>query len=357
MTKILFAAQYLTGGGAERVVSVLSSALAERGYEVGVLLFQTSREAYPLSDKVTRFQMDPDTYSSKIKRLLFIRGVLRQMRPDYLIPFVYEPMLYCYVARFGFRTKYIATVRNYPRLYPADPRRRALADWMYTHSDRCMLQTREQAQYISWKSDDDWFVVPNPVDSRFLQAAYSYRQTAKRFAAVGRLTAQKDYPTMLAAFETLAGKYPEAELYIYGTGEEKDSLDRAIRERKLENRIRLCGRTENVTDALLQADAYVLSSRYEGMPNALMEAMAVGLPCISTACPTGPRDLIEDGESGLLVEVGDVEALASAMEKLLTDFPLRKRLGENARRTIASRCTLDSVVSAFEEGLTRPGKK
>lgn len=351
MTKILFAALSLTGGGAERVVSVLSSALAEKGYEVGVLLFQTSQAEYALSHRVKRYQMDEETYASKAKRLRFIRKVLKQTRPDYLIPFVFEPMLYCYIANLGLPTKYIATVRNYPRMYPAERWRRALAAWISTHCHRCMLQTREQAECFRWKSEDDWFVVPNPVDSRFLQVENSCRERVKRLTAVGRLNAQKDYPTMIAAFAMIADKFPEVELDIYGTGEEREHLEREIRDRHLESRIFLRGRTENVMDALHQADGYVLSSQYEGMPNALIEAMAVGLPCVAAACPTGPRDLIEDGESGLLVPVGDPAALAAAMERLLSDPTLRKRLGENARKTIQEHYTLDSVLAAFEEGL------
>lgn len=351
MAKILFAALSLTGGGAERVVSVLSSALAEKGYEVGVLLFQTSKAEYALSDRVKRFQMDAETYVSKGKRLRFIRKVLKQTRPDYLIPFVFEPMLYCYIANLGLPTKYIATVRNYPKLYPSESWRRAVAAWISTHCHKCMLQTQEQAACFRWKSEDSWFVVPNPVDSRFPQAEYTCRETAKRLTAAGRLNEQKDYPTMIAAFAMAADKFPEAVLDIYGAGEERERLEQDIQDRHLENRVFLRGRTENVLEALKQADGYILSSKYEGMPNSLMEAMAVGLPCVSTVCPTGPRDLIEDGESGLLVPVGNAQALAAAMEKLLSDADLRKRLGENARKTIQERYTLDSVVAAFEEGL------
>ena len=351
MTKILFAALSLTGGGAERVVSVLSSALAEKGYEVGVLVFKTSQAEYALSDRVRCYRMDEETYASKAKRVQFIRRVLKQARPDYLIPFVFEPMLYCYIADLGLPTKYIATVRNYPKLYPSEPWRRALAAWMSTHCHRCMLQTREQADCFRGRSGDSWFVVPNPVDSRFLSAEYTYRETAKRLTAVGRLNEQKDYPTMIAAFAMAADKFPGAVLDIYGAGEEREHLEQEIRDRHLENRVFLRGRTENVLDALKQADGYVLSSSYEGMPNALMEAMAVGLPCVSTACPTGPRDLIEDGENGLLVPVGDPAAMAATMEKLLGSFTLRKRLGENARKTIQESYTLDSVTAAFEKAL------
>ena len=135
---------------------------------------------------------------------------------------------------------------------------------------------------------------------------------------------------------------------IYGEGDKRGELEKLVEELGLKDRISLPGNIRNIADEMEKNSLFVLSSDFEGMPNALMEAMALGLPCVSTDCPCGgPRYLIKNGENGVLVPVGDADALAEAMKKMLHDEDLRIRIGNNAR-TIQTRLSPEKIYGQWE---------
>ena len=149
--------------------------------------------------------------------------------------------------------------------------------------------------------------------------------------AAGRLDENKNHAMLIHAFSRIAGEYPNMQLVIYGEGELREQLTKLIKEKELEERISLPGSIDNVADEIGRAKIFALTSNTEGMPNTVIEAMVLGTPVISTDCPCGgPAMLINDGENGLLVPVGDAYALADAMRKLLADEGLAQKISENA---------------------------
>ena len=175
-------------------------------------------------------------------------------------------------------------------------------------------------------------VIPNAINPVFLRPAYE-GEREKTVVAAGRLTKQKNFELLIRSFAQIAPKFPEYRLVIYGKGGLLESLKALAVELGVGERVEFPGYVDNMAETLERASMFVLSSDYEGMPNALMEAMASGLPVVSTDCGGGgARFLVRDGENGLLVPKGDENALAEAMEKVLSDQALAKTLGDNARQ-------------------------
>jgi glycosyltransferase involved in cell wall biosynthesis len=171
---------------------------------------------------------------------------------------------------------------------------------------------------------------------------------SRRIVAVGRLSEEKGFHALIEAFRLVAPQYPDWTLTIFGEGDERGRLERLVQQSQLAARVHLPGWTEDVKGALLSGELFVLPSRYEGFPNALLEAMAVGLPCISFDCDSGPREIIRHGMDGLLVPAGDVRQLAEALASLMGDPSLRQKLGSEARNVV-TRFSREAIYGQWDQ--------
>lgn len=316
--RILLVAPTISGGGAERVVSVLSSALAEIGYQVILVLYKRYENEYALSDKVNVFIL-PKRNSGEITLFYFIRKfyafrkIIQKTAPDVLIPFLPYQVEQSFLASRGLNIPMVVTVRNNPQFDTPNEKMRRRRDWIAKHTEAIFVQNEEQKAYFDAKTQKKCFVVPNPISRDILDSNYRPSGSIKRFVTMGRLEEQKNHKLLISAFAEVLKVQSDLILDIYGSGTLKDILQQQIDDLGVGDNVRLCGRTENVTETLMKYDAFVMSSNYEGMPNALMEAMGVGLACISTDCPMGPRHLIGQNERGILVETSNRNQLAGAI--------------------------------------------
>jgi glycosyltransferase involved in cell wall biosynthesis len=193
-------------------------------------------------------------------------------------------------------------------------------------------------------------IIPNPINPEFNGSTKEARRrgSGHTIVAMGRLVRQKGFDLLIEAFARCAGQHPEWSLVILGEGEERSNLESLISAMGLQDRVRLAGKVPQPSHILGQADLFVLSSRFEGFPNALMEAMACKLAVISTDCPNGPRDIVRDGVDGLLIPPDDVNALAKGMDRLMANPMERQRLGAGATEVV-KRFSIEKIMSMWDE--------
>lgn len=340
--KILFHINSLGNGGAERVVSVLSDCLILDGYEVVIVTLWRAEEEYRLDDKIVRINLGDkktEKITGRIKRAVNrfadLRRIIKKETPDIVISFCNKANFRCAFAMAGIKTPLLISVRNDPRIDYA-PYKFA-AWWMEKKAAGCVFQTPDAQEFFHNRLKEKSRIIWNPVDSKYF-ASDSERKKGNFIAAVGRISFQKNHMLLLKAFYRIKDKFPETELRIYGEDCEeaaREALDQYIKEQGLESRVKFMGQCSELENELKEALLFVLPSDYEGMPNALIEAMVLGLPVIATDCPCGgPAMLIEDQASGILVPVGDEHGMAEGMEYLLKNRDAAEKMGKNAKKII-----------------------
>lgn len=314
--KILFTIRSLTGGGAERVVSVLSGLLADVGEDVHIITYKTSERDYSISEKVQIHEMPQrkDSTITKGMRIFDMRKIIKEIQPDVIIPFVGTVLYVSWLAITGMKIPFVLTIRNNPWTMPEKRLLRNFRDYLAKKSCAILVQNEEQSEYFSADLRKKCFVVPNPLSSKFIDNHKEiYSRKISKIIAVGRLHEQKNYPLLLKAMVDITKIKSEITLDIFGEGNQKKYLEGLVDEYGLANHVFLRGRSQSIEKQLQVADMFVMTSDYEGMPNALMEAMAFGVPCISSDCKTGPRSLIKSFENGLLFQTNNVEDFDSVI--------------------------------------------
>ena len=354
--KIAFLSGNLTDGGAQRVISIVASGLAEKGHEVYVVLFSRNEKEYPLNEKIRLIALGDsfEEYSkmSGLERIFKIRKLLKNIKPDVAIGFL-EGGYALYLSSFGMNFAKVASARIDPQMIFNKKGLRAMINrkW-FLSADRVVLQTKKQSVRVPNKLRKKCVVIGNPVQDRALENRVEVRDECNKIVMVGRLAKQKNYPMVFDAILNVIKINKNIHLSIYGKGGEEKELSMLIQEKELQDYVSLCGWTQDTIEELKKHDMYILSSNYEGMPNALMEAMAVGLPCISTNCDTGPEDLIKDGSSGFLIPVGDVEMLSERIIHIMCmPKEQRSKMGALAHECVLNEFSCDNIVKKWENML------
>ena len=350
--KILFHINSLGKGGAERVVSVLSRYFAEDGYEVVIVTLWRAGEEYELSKAVRRIDLGELAAGRRggrrllaLRRFTDLRSVIRREQPGIVISFCVKANFRSAFAMLGMKTPLLVSVRNDPKTDYAP--HAGATKWMERKACGCVFQTEEARQFFSPDFQKKSRVIWNPIDEKYLLAGQKSQMQRtendkeqdtrlNRIVTVGRISRQKNHMLLLRAFCRIKDQFPDMVLQIYGEEGEsgvKEELESYMADKRLEERVLFMGQNSSLEKELREAALFVLPSDYEGMPNALMEAMVLGLPVIATDCPCGGvAALIEDGVSGLLVPVGDENRLAEAMARLLGERELARSMAENAAK-------------------------
>lgn len=359
--KICIAIHGLAYAGAERVAASWANYLTEQGHSVSVIVYAHSSDTYDLHEQVRVIPL-ADTkeayfHMPKFRQFSRIRQVIRQEKPQVLISFLPKMQISVMLATLGMKIKRLETVRNNPWIDTDVSGKRLLWNLCFRRSDAILVQTKEQSEYFSEKLQKKCVVISNPISRSFSnqQKHYSQEKTS-RFVAVARINTQKNYPMMLRAFAQAAKNDPSCTLDIYGAGlpEKVQAIQDLIRQLGMENNIRLCGWRRDISDILLQYDAFLMSSDYEGMPNALAEAMSAGLVCLSTDCKTGPKDMICSGTNGILAKTGDVNSFADGITSILNmDQQQRAEMGRLARETILEMCSEENTLARLNRLIER----
>lgn len=328
--KILFYTMTMHSGGAERVIANLANEFAKE-YDVSITTLFDSKTYYKLDDRISISspRNRKDTLINRIKNIKHIYKTTKLINPDVIIAFC--PTM-CFIACFlrivskSFRKiKIIISERNDPNNEYKNRAIKLIANYLYSKSDIIVFQNNGAKAFFDKKIRKKGVIIPNPINEKFIRIKNLARHREKTIVNVGRLEPQKNQELLIRACAKVFKEKPEWKLKIYGEGSLEPKLRALIAQLKMKNKIYLLGRCNTLENELPSNSIFVLSSNYEGMPNALMEAMACGLTCISTDCPCGgPKELIKDRENGYLVKVNDLDGLVSAILEA-TDNPLRAK--------------------------------
>ena len=337
MKKILFYINTLKYGGAERVMTNLSSQFADKGFEVLFVTSYPSDGEYELNKKIKRYNLESENYpSSKIKRnyirIKRLRQICRIEKPDVLVAFMAEPNFRAIIATLGLKTKTVISVRNDPKKEYAGRLMNFVGKYILPMADGCVFQTEDAKKWFPKKLQNKSTIIFNAVKREFFEAKRN--PVGGLVVTCGRLEVQKNHQLLIKAFSNVVRKIPNAKLLIYGDGSLKETLQQLIDNLGLCDSVKLMGQTSDVVGTLEMADVFVLPSLYEGMPNALMEAMAVGVPCISTDCPCGGSRMLLDGKNGVLINNNNLDELSNALNNLLLDNNKKKTISIKCRETV-----------------------
>lgn len=350
--KICIAIHDLAHAGAERVAASWANYLAKQGHDVFVLVYACGKDLYDLQEGVrvvpvaqtreTFFQM------SAVSQLKNMRKIVRSERPEIMISFLPKMQIYMMLATLGMRIRRIETVRNNPWIDKDVAGKRMLWNLCFRRSNAIVVQTEEQSLYFPESLRRKSIVIRNPISGDFLKEQKVYgNRSVEKFISVARINTQKNYPMMARAFAEATKDRPDCKLDIYGAGtaQATQELQALIDQLGMGERIQLCGWKRNVSELFADYDAFLMSSNYEGMPNALAEAMASGLVCLSTDCKTGPKDMIDSGENGFLAATGDTASFADGIQTILRMEPQQcAAMGNAARETIMQMCSEENTL-------------
>jgi GalNAc-alpha-(1->4)-GalNAc-alpha-(1->3)-diNAcBac-PP-undecaprenol alpha-1,4-N-acetyl-D-galactosaminyltransferase len=355
----------LNAGGAERVLSILANAWAEQGEDVSLITFELPhyQSFYPLSPKVKLHNLDllnRGTKNSLLKTLKVLRrfGILRKVfkkqKSDCIISFMDTVNMLTILSTIGLNVPVIISERVDPHCHSIGTFKNFLRKLTYPLAQHIVVQTKRVQDYFPKKLHSRISIIPNPVStpSDLQQTTIDFEK--KKIIAIGRLEPQKGFDLLLKAFAILHNQYSEWELVVWGEGPERSTLE-ALRDRLgLKSSVQFPGLTKNVYQALSAGSLFVLSSRFEGFPNSLCEAMATGLPVIAFDCGSGPSDIIRHEIDGLLVPAQNVDALVNAMLQLVQSVELRKQYGNRAKE-ISARFSLIRILDQWNSVIAQGG--
>jgi glycosyltransferase involved in cell wall biosynthesis len=363
--RLLIFISSMSSGGAERVSANLANHWATEGWEVTIVtLEQQSLDFYELHPAVKRIALELAGESAgvlaglwqNIRRVITLRQALRQSQPDIALGMMTTANVLLALAAWGLPTlRTIGAERNHPPQLPLGYIWETLRRHTYGLLNAVTALSSDGKDWIKSNTNAKRVaVIPNAVtwplswqEPRISPSAL-HQSERRLLLAVGRLDAQKGFDWLIEAFSNLADEHSDWDLVILGEGPLRIALEEQVRDLGLERRILLPGRAGNMAEWYESADFYVMSSRFEGFPNTLAEAMAHGLAAVSFDCDTGPRDIIRHELDGLLVPQGNVTELTAALDRLMSDALTRQRFAERAME-VRERFSMERITGMWEK--------
>lgn len=330
----------LSRGGTERVVVNLIDYLLEKGDNVTLVTQEKHENEYPLNPAAKRFLLaltQEEETGSRIGNLKArykkLTNIWKEQKVEVILSFIGKCNFMAIETGKKLNIPVAVCVRALPELEYDTFIMRARAKMLFPKANRCVFQTKDQMKFFSKKVQEKSVILKNPMNEVFFEPPYDGIRE-KTIVTVGRIDQNKNHRLIIDAFNSIQSTIPEWKVVIYGDGELRNELIEYVKDLGLEDRISLPGNVENVAEKIKKTGVFVLSSDTEGSPNALIEAMLLGIPVISTDCPSGgPSELIRDGVNGLLIPVGDVAVLQDNLQKLINNLQLQKQLSQNSLKT------------------------
>jgi len=369
--RLTFLIHDLGMGGAQRAVVMLANKLVSRGVSVDIVVVVDSVEsAYCIDSRVmvrsARLAVASGSgfaaVFQNIRRVSKLRSILSDLRPDCAIGIGYSANVLVGLSCIGSSVRAIGAEHSSPEHYPSGLVWRIVRRYCYRYLESVICLSSEASQWLLANTRVKHApVIPNGIELPLentgeVADVAQWVGTKRMILSVGRLVESKQFDQLIEVFARLTDRYPDYVLVILGDGSEKRALQKLAQRRSVAQSVVMPGTVGNLADWYSAATVFVSVSRLEGFPYGLLEAMAHGLPCVSYDCSTGPRDMINDGESGVLVQLDDRDAMYTAINRVLDDAHYRKSLAENAV-AVKEQFSLDAVCSRWLDYIQSGGEK
>jgi GalNAc-alpha-(1->4)-GalNAc-alpha-(1->3)-diNAcBac-PP-undecaprenol alpha-1,4-N-acetyl-D-galactosaminyltransferase len=361
--KILLLVSSLGAGGAERVAATLVNSWSAHGHNVTLMpTFSERGECFYQISAAARLVYLADLTGplvsgrllAYLQRLRALRRFMAEMSPDVVISFLPNVNIMVLLASRGLGLNTVVCERTDPFEMPVGRLLNVLRAILYPQASRLVVQTEAVASKFRAlrRPVPPVAVIGNPIPEEFAAGEAPLQLSdgvPKRLLAVGRLSEEKRFDRLIQAFASISHRHPGWTLRIVGEGPERAKLESLVAQLCIGGRVELPGRRSDIKVEFMNADVYALTSKFEGFPNALLEAMASGLPCVATDCPSGPSEISEQGRTALLVPVDDSPALECALDELMGNSVKRRELAELARLSVTERFSLEHILERWNK--------
>ena len=323
MNKVLFYIDSMQKGGANRVMANLVDYFTKKGFDVVLVNDIVSNDDFPeyevnsLAKRIILNESGANAIISNLKRIKKLRKVILEEKPDCVLSFMGPPNVRMLFATVFLSCRKVVSIRNDPnREYGENIIKKFMTNCVFLLADGCVFQTEDASKYFFNRTRRKSTIIINPVNESFFNTPPSEKR--KNIITVGRLVPQKNHKLLIHAFALISKKIPDEKLIIFGEGPLKSELKKYASDMGIEKRVVFPGSISNVNVELSKAKVFVLSSDYEGLPNALMEAMACGTAVVSTDCPCGgPKYLLKQSNAGILVSCNNADEMAEAISIMM----------------------------------------
>ncbi|MDD3370004.1 MAG: glycosyltransferase [Lachnospiraceae bacterium] len=336
---IMFYISTLRRGGAERVIVNLAEGFLREGYKVSIVTpYRKPPELeYVISSEITRIISEPAEDKLQGNRLQNFKtrvhtlsDIWKENKPALIVSFVGKNNMMALLSTWKLHIPVVISVRGNPASEYASKSMNLAAKLLFPHAAGIVLQTNQAKAYFSKPIQKKAVILPNPLNPLFIKERFE-GERKNEIVTVTTMDENKNQKMLVSAFARIAGKFPDVYVTIYGEGPKRAELEQLADSLGIREQIKMPGESSNIPEDIYRSRIFVMTSNTEGSPNALIEAMSLGLACVSTDCPCGgPAELIEDGVNGMLVPVNDDEKLAEKLEQILTHPQLEQQLGIKA---------------------------
>lgn len=337
--KIVFLISSLRLGGAERIATTLCNYWASNNHQIVLITLDSSNnDFFPIHDKIIRHSINAYAPSHNLvekvlaitRRIIHIRKIIILNKPDVVVSFIDKSNMLAILACLFIKIPVVITEHTYPPYFNNNNFFDLMRKTIYKLSAVFVTQTTIVADWAKkFLINSKVMIIPNPLDTNNLSADLK-QERHNNILAVGRLCPEKGFDRLINVFKQFESMYPDWKLVIVGDGPERKNLENQLQTLNLQNRVILTGKVASTQIYYSSSKIFVLSSRVEGFPTVLLEAMAHQLPVISFDCACGPADIIENGVNGILVQQDNLDGLSAALQNLMQDTALRDRLATEA---------------------------
>lgn len=358
MQKIAFHLNCLEQGGAERVVTNLANQFVEKGYQVIIATEWYGENEFQTDSRVKRVHVGLRENDEKknhlvqfLLRIKYLTKFIKEEKPDILIPFARKALYRGLMSAYFIKIPVLISIRTDPAGHYEEWSDKIQIPILFPRADGCVFQTEGARDFFAPRLQKNSRIILNPINPKYIGVPEPEMRT-KTVVQSGRLVDFKNQPMLIKAFVEVHKKHPDYDLKIYGGDSfdgTKEILEELIKQNNAEDYIHLMGASDSLEKDLVDAALFAFTSDWEGLPNALMEAMALGLPIVATDCPCGgPRTIMTDSVDGLLIPIKDQKALEDGINYLIENPEIAERYGRKARE-IAERANSEAVFEQWRE--------